>query len=117
MPHGYTDGPLDLCFPRDLIRVRSYLLSITAYPPSVGGAQSLTHELARQLAQRHQVQVLTQWDTNRTDWLRGTTLNAPLESRSYIQDGISVQRFTLPAAARHRLRLWVYGYYFVQGAA
>jgi glycosyltransferase involved in cell wall biosynthesis len=75
------------------------------------------HQLARVLAQRDSVVVAAQWDVNRTDWLLGTTLNAPLAAGSYVQDGIVVQRLTLSSAARRRLVPWVYGYYFVQGAA
>ena len=93
------------------------LFSLTAYPPSVGGAQLLMHHLACQLVQRHSVQVLTQWDTSRTDWLLGTTLNAPAELRAYVQDGVPVQRIALPAGARRRLAPWVYGYYLAEGPA
>jgi glycosyltransferase involved in cell wall biosynthesis len=93
------------------------LFTLTSYPPSTGGAQSLTHELARQLGQRQIIQVLTQWDTNRTDWLLGTTLNAPLEPRAYVQDGVTVQRIALPPSVRGQLKPWVYAYYLVQGPA
>ena len=93
------------------------VLSITAYPPAIGGAQALMHALARQLSARHTVQVLTQWDTNRTDWLLGTSLNAPLEPRAYVQDGVPVQQISLPPGARRQLKPWVYGYYFFEGPA
>ena len=75
------------------------------------------HELARQLGQRHKIQVLTQWGANRTDWLLGTTLNAPLEPRAYVQDGVAVQRITLPPGVRSQLKPWIYGFYLVQGPA
>src|SRR5579859_7538070 len=93
------------------------IVTITSYPPAIGGAQLLMHHLACQLVQRHSVQVLTQWDTSRTDWLLGTTLNAPAELRAYVQDGVPVQRITLPAGARRRLAPWVYGYYLAEGAS
>jgi glycosyltransferase involved in cell wall biosynthesis len=93
------------------------LLTITAYPPSTGGAQLLMHQLARHLTPSHAVQVVTQWSTNRTDWLLGTTLNAPREACAYIQEGISVQQITLPTAQRRQLVPWVLGYYLVQGPA
>ena len=66
--------------------------TLTAYPPSVGGAQILQHLLARQLKSRHSIQVISHWDTNRTDWLLGTTLKAPSISRDYTIDDISVHR-------------------------
>lgn len=93
------------------------LISITAYPPSTGGAQLLMHQLAQQFALRHTVQVLTQWDTNRTDWLLGTTLNSPTVPRAYVQNGVVVQRIALPASVRRRLVPWTYAYYVVQGPA
>lgn len=94
------------------------LFTITAYPPSLGGAQLLTHQLARTLIEvRHAVRVVTQWDEHRTDWLLGTTLNAPRAARAYTVDGVPVQRLSLSAAARQRLRPWVLGYYAWQGPA
>ncbi|WLT39507.1 hypothetical protein NON20_08505 [Synechocystis sp. B12] len=53
------------------------LYTLTTYPPTIGGAQLHQHLLAQQLQSRHSLQVLTQWRTNRTDWLLGTTLKAP----------------------------------------
>jgi glycosyltransferase involved in cell wall biosynthesis len=96
---------------------RRILMSITAYPPSMGGAQLLMHSLARQLHARYTVQVVSQWDAHRTDWLLGTTLHAPYPARAYVIDGIPVQRITLPPAARRRLRAWVYAYPVMQGLA
>jgi glycosyltransferase involved in cell wall biosynthesis len=68
------------------------LYPITAYPPSTGGAQIHTHLLAQELARRHTVQVVSHWDTHRTDWLLGTTLRAPGYSRDYSLDGVPVHR-------------------------
>lgn len=93
------------------------LLSVTAYPPSIGGAQLLMHQLARQLNLRHRVQVVTQWDMQRTDWLLGTTLRAPRQAYAYQIDGVSVQRITLSSEVRRRLIPWVLAYYVVQGLA
>lgn len=93
------------------------LFTLTAYPPSVGGAQLLMHHLARELMPRLGMQVVTQWDTQRTDWLWGTTLDAPALAATYEVDGVPVARITLPPAARRRLRPWVLGYYLVQGPA
>ncbi|OGT96584.1 MAG: glycosyl transferase family 1 [Gemmatimonadetes bacterium RIFCSPLOWO2_02_FULL_71_11] len=93
------------------------LYTLTAYPPAIGGAQLLMHQLACQLRSHHDVRVVAQWNTWRTDWLLGTTLRAPAEACAYEVDGIPVQTLTLPSAARHRLALWVLAYYAVQGPA
>ena len=93
------------------------LFSLTAYPPAIGGAQLLMHQLARELSTRHRIQVIAQWDTNRTDWLLGTTLNAPHQVRAYEVDGVSVRCITLSDEARRRLMPWVLAYYAVQGPA
>lgn len=68
------------------------LYTLTAYPPSTGGAQLHQHGLARQLQRRHRIQVVSQWDSNRTDWLLGTTLRAPGQAYDYAIDGIPVHR-------------------------
>ena len=93
------------------------LFTLTAYPPSIGGAQLLMHRLACELRQRHALQVVTQWDERRTDWLLGTTLRAPAGARSYEVDGVPVRRIGLTATERLRLAPWVAGYYAVQGPA
>jgi glycosyltransferase involved in cell wall biosynthesis len=70
------------------------LYTLTTYPPSIGGAQIHQHQLARQFQRQpqHQVQVVSHWDQNRTDWLLGTTLLAPAHSKDYEIDGIPVHR-------------------------
>ena len=93
------------------------VLSVTAYPPAIGGAQLLMHHLARQFIARHHVQVITQWDVQRTDWLLGATLKAPRQARAYEVDGVSVQRITLSDETRRSLTPWVWAYYVVQGPA
>ena len=75
------------------------------------------HHLARQLRPRVGVQVVTQWDARRTDWLWGTTLDAPKEAATYEVDGVPVARIALPEEERRRLRPWVLGYYLAQGLA
>lgn len=90
------------------------LFTLTAYPPFMGGGQLLMHQLARQLVARHAVQVVTQWDAPRTDWLVGTTLCAPRQARAYELDGIPVQRITLSGPTRRRLAPWVLAYYPLQ---
>ncbi len=71
------------------------LYTITAYPPSTGGAQLYLHLLAQQLGMRHRIQVVSQWEQERTDWLLGTTLRAPSTDHSYTIDGVQVQRLGL----------------------
>jgi glycosyltransferase involved in cell wall biosynthesis len=93
------------------------LFTLTAYPPAVGGAQLLMHRLACELMSRHQVQVVTQWDERRTDWLLGTTVRAPARARAYEVDGVPVARIGLPLATRLRLAPWAAGYYAMQGPA
>lgn len=86
------------------------LYTATAYPPSVGGAQFHMHALARALAPRHRVQVVSQWDRHRTDWLLGTTVFAP-RARDYLQDGIPVHRLGFSIAERTGMAAWVGAYY------
>jgi glycosyltransferase involved in cell wall biosynthesis len=93
------------------------LFSLTAYPPAIGGAQLLVHQLARELGVHHRIQVITLWDTNRTDWLLGTTINAPRQVRVYQMDGVPVRCITLSDETRRRLTPWVWAYYVVQGPA
>ncbi|MCC6617007.1 MAG: glycosyltransferase family 4 protein [Anaerolineae bacterium] len=71
------------------------LYTLTTYPPSIGGAQLLQHQLACQLCLRHAIQVVTWWDVNRTDWLPGTTVKAPQDPHDYEIDGISVHTLGL----------------------
>lgn len=91
------------------------LYTITSYPPAIGGAQLHTHKTAIELDSRHQVSVISQWDTNRTDWLLGTTLRAPSESRKYTEDGIQVTRIGLSLGDKVRLIPPVTAYYAFQG--
>ena len=93
------------------------LLTATAYPPSLGGAQVLAHQVAVQLLDRHRIEVLTHWTTQRTDWLLGTTLRAPIRKEAYTMDGVPVR--TVNVAVEHRWRLVpaVVAYWAVQGPA
>jgi len=86
------------------------LYCMTAYPPSTGGAQTHIHELARRLAQRHAVQAVCHWNENRTDWLRGVTVNAPGDSR-YVADHVQVRQLNLDPADRRKLSFWAWSYY------
>jgi glycosyltransferase involved in cell wall biosynthesis len=71
------------------------LYSLTSYLPAIGGAQLHHHQIATHLAARHQIQVVTQWDAHRTDWLLGTTLRAPESGKDYTFEGIPVHRIGL----------------------
>jgi len=93
------------------------LYTITAYPPSTGGAQIAQHWLAQHLSQQHRVQVVSQWDTNRTDWLLGSTLRTINTSRDYTIDGISVHQFGLPTLQKMRLAPYVLTYYGMMATA
>ena len=71
------------------------LFTLTSYPPAIGGAQLLQHHTAIHLARRHAIQVVTHWDSNRTDWLLGTTVCAPQKPRDYTAEGIPIHRLWL----------------------
>lgn len=87
------------------------LFTITAYVPSIGGAQIHTHQLARALQSRHLVKVFGFWDTNRTDWLLGTTLSTPSVSREYFIDGIPVYQPGFRLTEKLRMLPFVLAYY------
>ena len=95
----------------------NFFYTTTSYPPAIGGAQFHTHQIARRLAERHAVQVATLWDHNRTDWLQGTTLNAPAKPKFYTIDGIPVNLITLTRAERRTVRPWVWSYYALKPLA
>ena len=79
------------------------LYTLTAYPPYIGGAQLHQHLLAQELKIHHRIQVVSHWDHNRTDWLLGTTLRSPSQSRNYTVDEIPVHRLGLS----WREKLWI----------
>ncbi len=93
------------------------LYTLTTYPPSIGGAQIHQHYLAQQLHLQHSVQVVSQWDRNRTDWLLGTTLRAPGNSRDYAIDGIPVHRIGLSVGEKIRLMPFLPLYYPLMSVA
>jgi glycosyltransferase involved in cell wall biosynthesis len=75
--------------------------------------QLLAHNLAKQMIARHRLRVVTQWSERRTDWLLGTTLNAP-SAVHYEIDGISVDRIALSTNTRRQLAPWVWSYFLIQ---
>lgn len=87
------------------------LNTITAYPPSIGGAQIHQHILNQNLRKNHQIQVVSHWDANRNDWLRGTTINAPSQSIDYFLDQIKVHRFGLSIWDKLQLSPYALTYY------
>ena len=87
------------------------LSTITAYPPSVGGAQLHAHMLNQQLNKFHHVKVICHWNKNRTDWLLGTTLWAPGCHNSYLIDGIKVHQLGITPRQKLKLLPWVSIYY------
>lgn len=91
--------------------ILNILYTSTSYPPAIGGAQLHTHQIARELAQHDSVRAIAQWTEHRTDWLLGTTLNAPRQTQQYVLDGVPVETITLSSAERARLAPYVLGYY------
>ncbi|MFN0074634.1 MAG: glycosyltransferase family 4 protein [Chloroflexota bacterium] len=91
--------------------------TITSYPPAIGGAQLHAHMLARHLAPSSIVTVASMWSEHRTDWLRGTTISAPSETRCYDVDGIPVTRIGLTQRERLGLLAPVAGYLLAQSWA
>lgn len=87
------------------------LYTLTAYPPAIGGAQLHQHLLAQHLKARHNIQVVSQWDENRTDWLLGTTLQAPGQDHDYVIDSVSVHRLGLSWREKCRIAPYVPIYY------
>ena len=87
------------------------LYTLTTYPPAIGGAQLHQHLLAQQLKQQQQIQVFTHWAQNRTDWLMGTTINAPSQSKDYIIDDIPVHCMGMNLIDKARLIPYLPLYY------
>jgi glycosyltransferase involved in cell wall biosynthesis len=93
------------------------LYTITAYPPSIGGAQLYAHQLAQSFAGQHPVQVASLWEANRTDWLLGTTLRAAAEPHEYHVDGIPVHCLGFSLTEKFAMLPAVLAYYPAMGVA
>jgi len=93
------------------------LYTLTTYPPSTGGAQLHQHQLAQALSANHHVQVISLWDSNRTDWLLGTTLRAPGQPRDYTIDRVAVHHIGLSVWEKLRVAPFVPIYYPLMDAA
>ena len=87
------------------------LYTLTTYPPSTGGAQFHQHQLALHLKKQHNVQVVSHWDENRTDWLLGTTVRAPSSNKDYTIDEIPVHRMGISMKEKLFMFPFVFGYY------
>ncbi|MCB0164764.1 MAG: glycosyltransferase family 4 protein [Anaerolineae bacterium] len=93
------------------------LLTTTSYPPAIGGAQLHTHQILKRLSPDFPVQVVTQWAENRTDWLFGTTLNAPAAPKAYTFEGVPVQLITLTRRERRQVLPYALAYYALKPTA
>ncbi len=93
------------------------LYTLTTYPPAIGGAQLHQHLLAQQLHSTHNIQVLSHWNNNRTDWLLGTTIKAPSQSQDYEIDNIPVHRIGISWEDKIKLSAYIPLYYPLMGFA
>lgn len=93
------------------------LFTTTTYPPSFGGSQLYTHSLAQYMQRTMPVQVITHWDSPRSDWLWGTTVNAPINPCDYIIDGVPVHRIGWSMAERLKNLPMALAYLPLQGWA
>ena len=65
----------------------------------------------------HSVQVVSFWDSNRTDWLLGTTIGAHSHPYDYEVDDISVHRLGLSWAKKAQMFPWLPIYYPLMSVA
>jgi glycosyltransferase involved in cell wall biosynthesis len=84
------------------------LMTTTAYPPSTGGVQGYLADLCAHL-RRHDLDVVTLWLSNRTDWLRGSTIQLPRPNPVEIAPGLRALGWSRPTRAR--MLPWVLSYY------
>lgn len=92
-------------------------VTITRYFPAIGGAEIHTRELLRNLKPSVRSSVAANWSTNRTDWLLGTTLRAPLRETCYEDEGRPVHLIRPTLAERVLSLPLVLGYYPLQSLA
>jgi glycosyltransferase involved in cell wall biosynthesis len=93
------------------------LVTITRYFPAIGGAEIHTRELLRNMSPTVEPSVVAHWSTNRTDWLLGTTLRAPLRDRSYVDESRPVHLIAPSLGERLRTAPFAVGYYAFQSIA
>lgn len=87
------------------------LYTITSYPPSIGGAQLYAHEIAKRAAKEHGVTVVSFFDTNRNDWLLGTTLKAGNKEKHYTYESVDVRLISFNKLEKLNLLPHVWTYY------
>jgi glycosyltransferase involved in cell wall biosynthesis len=87
------------------------LFTITRYWPAIGGAELHTRELLKHLDGAFRPIVAAHWDTNRTDWLLGTTLLAPRYPKVYRDDARPVHLVAPTLTERIASAPLVVGYY------
>lgn len=93
------------------------LYTLTTYPPAIGGAQLHQHLLAQQMQIDHSIRVASFWDSNRTDWLIGTTLGAHAAPHDYEIDGIAVHRMGFSLQEKLQMLPWLPLYYPLMAVA
>jgi glycosyltransferase involved in cell wall biosynthesis len=96
VPGSLLSAPADA--PVETLRL---LMTITRCWPAVGGAEIHTRELLRAFGSRVAPVVAAHWDSNRTDWLLGTTVRAPARPKRFIDEGRPVS--VLAPTLRDRL--------------
>ena len=92
------------------------LYTSTLYPPAIGGAHNYLHRVARALAERHRVHVVTHSAEYRRDWLRLSTVAGP-GPRHYEHEGVPVAQLGLTVGARLAVAPWAAAYYAAPGPA
>ena len=89
----------------------------TSYPPAIGGAQIHLHYLAKAIKELgNDVNVLTNWSTNRNDYLLGTTVFADKEL-NYQYEGVQISQVGFSKLQKLSLLPWVLSYYFLMEPA
>ena len=83
----------------------------TSYFPAVGGAQLYLHQVARRLVTSDPLRAVAFWEHHRTDWLLGTTVNAPDVPWRRMEDGIDVRGIALNSSERLRVAAPALGFY------
>jgi glycosyltransferase involved in cell wall biosynthesis len=91
------------------------LYTITSYLPAIGGAQIHTHELVKRLSKGNTINIACLWDSNRTDWLLGTTLFAHSKTYDYSFDEVNVHRIGLSKEEKYSIAPFVGFYYLFMG--
>ena len=75
----------------------------------------MQHQTAKILSPVHEIQVVSFWDNNRSDWLLGTTIAVPNESRDYEYDEIPVHRIGFDWLTKFKMGLLLPWYYLSMG--